>query len=115
MQQQAVVDQTDEEHAKSEYETLIADAKAKDLVEKEALAQLESNRANLESGKVTAETELASKNTELYETHEYASQLLKKCSFLQENYDLRKEMRGAEAGSLTDAKHALQGGSGTIS
>ena len=79
-------------------------------VDKEGLSQLEMVHADLDAKRYNIEGEHSAKQKELYETHEYAAELKGQCSFLQENYDFRKEMRVQEAESLQSAKHALQGG-----
>jgi len=98
-----------EKDSQADYEQAMKDAQSKRATDSKALAESESEKADLEASleELTA-TEKSSKK-ELMATEKYISALHSDCDFLLQYFDVRKEARDSELDSLNKASSVLSG------
>jgi len=101
--------ETSEKDAQKDYESMLADAKAKRAADSTSVAEKEGAKATLETELQSHKDGKAAATKELVATAEYISGLHAECDWLVENYDVRKEARASEADSLANAKAVLAG------
>merc|ERR1719214_250401 len=85
-----------EKSATSNYMTLMDRSQASRSGDAKSVTDKEAAKAEMETKIVDIKENLASANTELMNTKKYISDLNADCSFIMENYDLRKEARANE-------------------
>jgi chromosome segregation ATPase len=98
-----------EKDAQKDYETMLADAKAKRAADSTSVSQKESFKADLEEELQSHKDGKAASTNELMATAEYISGLHGECDWLADNYDARKAARSGEVDSLKNAKAVLAG------
>jgi len=98
-----------EKDSQADYEQAMKDAQAKRATDSKALAESESEKADLEASleELTAAKKSAGK--ELKATNSYIMALHSDCDWLLQYFDVRKEARSSELDSLTKARDVLNG------
>jgi predicted nucleic acid-binding Zn-ribbon protein len=101
--------ETEEKNAQEEYETFMADSKAKRADDSTSVAEKEGAKADAEANLEKLSEETRNTVAEEMGKGEELSALHKDCDFLLENFDVRKEARAGEVDSLKKAKAVLSG------
>jgi len=98
-----------EKDSQADYEQAMKDAQTKRATDSKALAESESEKADLEASleELTASKKSATK--ELMATEQYISALHSDCDWLLQYFGVRKEARDSEMDSLSKAKAVLSG------
>jgi len=98
-----------EKDSQADYEKAMKDAQAKRATDSKALAESQSEKADLEASleELTAAKKSAKK--ELMATDKYISTLHSECDWLLQYFDVRKEARTGEIDAMVKAKAVLSG------
>jgi hypothetical protein len=98
-----------EKDSQADYEQAMKDAQAKRATDSKALAESQSEKADLEASleELTAAKKSAKK--ELMATDKYISTLHSECDWLLQYFDVRKEARTGEIDAMVKAKAVLSG------
>merc|ERR1719310_324594 len=99
----------EEKDAQKEYESMMADAKAKRAEDSKMITAKESNKAQLEGELQSSKEGKAAATKELMATLEYMTSLHADCDWLLKNFQVRKEARASEVEALGKAKAVLNG------
>jgi hypothetical protein len=100
---------TNEKEAQKDYETMMADSKAKRGSDSKDLADKEGAKADLEAEAQNHRDAKASATKELAAHAEYTAGLHAECDWLVEHHQARKDARAGEVDSLNNAKAVLSG------
>jgi len=98
-----------EKDSQADYEQAMTDAQAKRSTDSKALAESQSEKADLEASLEELVATKKSATKELMATEKYISALHSECDWLLQYFDVRKEARSSELDSLTKAKAVLSG------
>mmetsp|Transcript_124110 Transcript_124110/g.241815 ORF Transcript_124110/g.241815 Transcript_124110/m.241815 type:complete len:670 (-) Transcript_124110:69-2078(-) len=109
LEKEIMENKVDEKSAQSEYERFIADSSEKRRVDAQALADKESQKADLEKALQTMKTTRKSTLFEAMAKAETLRDLHIECDWLLANFGARQEARSAEIDSLKNAKAVLSG------
>merc|ERR1712232_526650 len=101
--------ETNEKFAQGDYETMLADAKAKRAADTKSISEKQGAKADLESELQARKDAHAAANRELAANAEYISSLHGECDWLNEYYEVRKTACAGEVASLENAKAVLAG------
>jgi hypothetical protein len=101
--------ETGEKDAQKDYETMLADAKAKRAADSMSVAEKEGAKADTEQALQSHTDGHAAATNEHTANAEYISGLHGECDWLQQNYEVRKTARAGEVESLKNAKAVLAG------
>jgi hypothetical protein len=101
--------ETGEKDAQKDYETMLADAKAKRAADSMSVAEKEGAKADTEQALQSHTDGHAAATNEHMANAEYISGLHGECDWLQQNYEVRKTARAGEVESLKNAKAVLAG------
>eukprot|EP00812_Abedinium_dasypus_P000014 NODE_1001_length_1273_cov_258.847291.p1 GENE.NODE_1001_length_1273_cov_258.847291~~NODE_1001_length_1273_cov_258.847291.p1 ORF type:complete len:343 (-),score=182.93 NODE_1001_length_1273_cov_258.847291:146-1174(-) len=100
---------TSEELAQKDYDSLMADSKAKRAQDAAALNEKESTKAEMESDLDGHEEKAKSTTSELMATTKHLQALHGECDWLLQNFEARKHARSNEIDALGKAKDVLSG------
>jgi len=109
LDKEMTVASTEEKEAQKDYETLMADAKAKRAADSKSVTQKEASKATLEGELQTHKDEKAAADKELAGLSEYISGLHAECDWLLKYFTQRKDARANEVENLNNAKAVLAG------
>jgi septal ring factor EnvC (AmiA/AmiB activator) len=109
LDKEMTVASTEEKEAQKDYETLMADAKAKRAADTKSVTQKEASKATLEGELQTHKDEKAAADKELAGLSEYISGLHAECDWLLKYFAQRKDARANEVENLNNAKAVLAG------
>jgi len=98
-----------EKDSQADYEQAMKDAQSKRATDSKALAESESEKADLEASLEELTATEKSSIKELMATEKYISALHSDCDWLLKYFDVRKEARDSELDSLTKASSVLSG------
>merc|ERR1719160_2190527 len=99
----------EEKTSQEDYEELMADSKESREKKTKSITDKEAAKADTSAKKeVTKEKERNDKE-DIDQIETYVGDLHKKCDFILENYDARKEARSGEMEALKNAKAVLSG------
>jgi len=98
-----------EKDSQADYEQAMKDAQSKRATDSKALAESESEKADLEASLEELAAVKKSSTKELMATEQYISALHSDCDWLLQYFDVRKEARTSEIDSLGKAKAVLSG------
>jgi chromosome segregation ATPase len=98
-----------EEHAQSQYETLLADTSASIKALEKEIAFKTGAKADALKEKTETESDLVSTVDELEGLDKYKGELHKDCDYMVKNFDVRQQARGEEIEALQQAKQVLSG------
>merc|ERR1719378_1987605 len=101
--------EVNEKEAQKEYEQFMSDSAEKRALDSKAIADKESNKADLEARLLKDEDEKTATTKEAMVTHEYLAEVHGDCDWLLNNFEARKEARAGEVDSLAKAKAVLSG------
>jgi outer membrane murein-binding lipoprotein Lpp len=101
--------ENNEKSATSNYMSLMDKSQASRTGDVKSVTDKEAAKAEMEDKIVSIKEDLASAETELMNTKAYIADLNADCTFIMENYDLRKEARANERDGLMNAKAMLSG------
>jgi len=101
--------ETEEANAQAEYQRVMADSAAKRTQDSKALTDAEAAKADLSSSLQQSEADKKSTGRELMGTMKYISSLKAECDWLLQYFNVRKQARSDEIGSLQRAKAVLSG------
>jgi len=101
--------ETDEKNAQSEYEQTMADAADKRAADSASVGEKQGAKADTEAALQTHKDAAGSAKRDLASTAKYIGSLHGECDWLIQYFDVRKEARASEAGSLANAKSVLSG------
>jgi hypothetical protein len=99
----------EEKTANKEYTELVADAQETRAQDVKGMTTAENSKAELETELDEAKTQSIMKNDELQQIQTYIQDLHSSCDFILANFEVRREARGNEIDSLTNAKAVLSG------
>jgi hypothetical protein len=99
----------EEKDSQAEYEAMVKESAAKRAVDKKAVQNKEAAKAALEETLLAQQKEHKSRSAEKMEAKKYLADLMGDCTWLQDNYDARKEARSNEIEALKKAKVVLSG------
>merc|ERR1740138_979357 len=94
-----------EKDSQADYEQAMKDAQAKRATDSKALAESQSEKADLEASL----EELTAAKKELMATDKYISTLHSECDWLLQYFDVRKQARTGEIDAMVKAKAVLSG------
>merc|ERR1719444_60150 len=100
---------TQEKDSQADYEEAMGDSAAKRAQDSKTLQDKTATKADLEADLQMHSEAKVSANRELMATHEYLLSLHAECDWLLKYFDVRKEARAGEIGSLENAKAVLSG------
>jgi len=100
---------TEEKDAQADYEQLMKDAADKRTTDSKSLSEKQSAKADTEAALQDHEATRFAGLKELMATEKYIASLHAECDWLVQYFDVRKEARAGEVGSLTKAKAVLSG------
>jgi hypothetical protein len=103
------VAETDEKNAQEDYETAMADAKAKRTADAQLLGEKMSAKAETDAALEGHVEDKASSSQALMGNGEYIASLHADCDWLLENYDQREAARTDEIDAMLKAKDVLNG------
>jgi hypothetical protein len=95
--------------AQKDYEKLSEDLARQTAESTKAQSDAEASKASAEEAKLTAESTLDMKNTDLTDLKQTVADLHAKCDFILEAFEERKAARENEVAGLTKAKAILSG------
>jgi len=98
-----------EKDSQGDYEQAMKDAQSKRATDSKALAESESEKADLEASLEELAATKKSAKKELMATEKYIAALHSDCDFLLQYFDVRKEARDSELDSLNKATSVLNG------
>jgi len=98
-----------EKDSQADYEQAMSDAQAKRATDAKALAESESEKADLEASLEELVATKKSSKKELKATNDYIAALHSDCDWLLQYFDVRKEARDSELDSLKKASAVLSG------
>jgi len=98
-----------EKDSQADYEQAMKDAQSKRATDSKALAESESEKADLEASLEELAAVKKSSTKELMATEQYIGALHSDCDWLLQYFDVRKEARTSEIDSLSKAKAVLSG------
>jgi chromosome segregation ATPase len=99
----------EEKDSQTEYEAMIKESAAKRATDKKNIQSKEAAKAGLEETLLKQQKEKKSRTDEKNEAAKYLADLMGDCTWLQDNYDTRKEARANEIEALKKAKAVLSG------
>merc|ERR1719333_148828 len=99
----------EEKDSQAEYETMVKEAAEKRTENKKSIQKKEATKAGLEEEGLVLEKEKKSRSDESLAAQKYLADLMGDCTWLQDNYDTRKEARANEIDALQKAKAVLSG------
>lgn len=98
-----------EKAASDDYMKLMDKSQSSRSGDVKSVTDKEAAKAEMEDKVVAIQEDLSSAQTELTNTKAYIADLNADCTFIMENYDLRKEARASERDGLMNAKAMLSG------
>jgi chromosome segregation ATPase len=98
-----------EKDSQADYEQSMKNAQAKRATDAKALAESQSEKADLEASLEELDGTKKAATKELMATEKYIVSLHSECDWLLQYYDVRKEARANELDSLSKAKDVLHG------
>jgi chromosome segregation ATPase len=99
----------DEETSQKDYERLMSDSQASRAQNVEGVTDKEAAKADMDVKVEQSKQEESSQQAALGNVKQYLATLHSQCTFLLDNYDLRKAARSNELDSLSNAKAVLSG------